>query len=119
MIDEIQVFERALGTPSGDRYIFQLFVTGTTPRSMRAIQNLRKMCDTHLEGRYEMKVVDIYQHPEQARSDQILVTPTLIKSMPLPIRRLIGDLSNTERVLISLDIVAARGANGTESPSKV
>src|ERR1035438_3583510 len=70
MIDEIQVFERALGTPSGDRYIFQLFVTGTTPRSMRAIQNLRKMCDTHLEGRYEMKVVDIYQHPEQARSDQ-------------------------------------------------
>jgi circadian clock protein KaiB len=91
--------------PKAGRYRLQLFVTGTTPRSARAIQNLRTICEENLQGRYDLDVIDIYQHPEHVKAEQIVVTPTLVKQFPLPLRKLIGDLSDTKRVLDALDIV--------------
>jgi circadian clock protein KaiB len=102
---ETQAFEQAVSDPPPpDHYVLRLFVTGTTPRSARAIRNIRAICDEQLPGRYELEVVDIYQHPEQAKPEQIVVAPTLIKTLPAPMRRLIGDLSNEERVLAGLDL---------------
>ena len=92
--------------PDSPHYRLRLFVTGTTPRSARAIQNIRTICETHLQGRYTLDVIDIYQHPEHVKAEQIVVTPTLVKLFPLPVRKLIGDLSDTERVLAALDIVS-------------
>ena len=86
-------------------YRLRLFVTGTTSRSARAIQNLRTICEDHLQGHYDLEVIDIYQHPEQVKAEQIVVTPTLVKQLPLPVRKLIGDLSDKDRVLAALDIV--------------
>jgi len=85
-------------------YRLRLFVTGTTPRSARAIQNIRAICEDCLQGRYDLEVIDIYQHPEHVKAEQIVVTPTLVKQSPLPVRKLNGDLSDTERVLVGLDI---------------
>ncbi|MBN1566410.1 MAG: circadian clock KaiB family protein [Acidobacteria bacterium] len=104
--DETKKFAKALfrQSPVG-RYVLSLFVTGSTPKSLRAIQNIRSLCEEMLDGCYELRVIDIYQHPEQIKSEQIVVTPTLIKKLPLPLRILIGDLSNKERLLLALDIV--------------
>jgi circadian clock protein KaiB len=86
------------------RYVLQLFVVGTTPASSRAVVNIRKLCEQHLAGRYELQVIDIANNPEVASTAQIIAAPTLIKQLPAPIRRFIGDMSNTERVLVGLDI---------------
>ncbi len=75
-----------------------------TPRSTRAVENVRAICEQHLQGRYDLEVIDIYQQPTLARGEQIIAAPTLIKKLPLPLRRVIGDLSSTERVLLGLDI---------------
>jgi circadian clock protein KaiB len=91
--------------PDAAHYQLRLFVTGTTPRSARAIRNIRAICEEHLPGRHELEVIDIYQHPEHVRAEQIVVTPTLVKQLPSPVRKLIGDLSDTARVLAGLDIV--------------
>src|SRR4051812_32450772 len=85
-------------------YAMRLYVTGATPRSSRAIANLRKLCDEHLSGRYKLEVVDVYQQPELAREGQIIAAPTLVKSFPLPLRRFIGDMSNTANLLEGLEI---------------
>jgi circadian clock protein KaiB len=94
----------ALAPETDPHYRLRLFVTGATPRSFRAIQNIRAICEAYLQGHYDLEVVDIYQHPEQAKAEQIIVTPTLVKQTPLPGRKLIGDLSDTARVLVGLDI---------------
>ena len=86
------------------RYLLRLYVTGTTPRSNRAIVNIRKICEEHLGGRYELEVIDIYQEPILAEGEQIIAAPTLIKTLPLPLRRFIGDMSNTDRILVGLDL---------------
>jgi circadian clock protein KaiB len=113
---ETEAYEAALGDqPEGD-YVLRLFVTGSTPRSARAIQNIRAICDEQLPGHYDLEVVDIYQHPEQAKPEQIVVTPTLIKSLPLPVRRVIGDLSNQQRVLAGIDL--APRAAGFQEPAR-
>jgi circadian clock protein KaiB len=105
VIDEAKAFEKALAAhPKSDYYRLRLFVTGTTPNSARAIRNIRAICEKKLSGRYDLEVVDIYQHPERAKPDQVVVIPTLVKRLPLPVRRLIGDLSNHDRVLAGLDI---------------
>ena len=91
--------------PGAGHYLLRLFVTGTTPRSARAIRNIRAICEEYLPGHYDLEVIDIYQHPEYVRAEQIIVTPTLVKHLPLPVRKLIGDLSDTARVLAGLDIV--------------
>ncbi|HLH55174.1 MAG TPA: circadian clock KaiB family protein [Verrucomicrobiae bacterium] len=80
-------------------------MTGATPRSLRAIESLKQLCEERLAGRYELKVVDMYQQPELAKREQILAAPTLVKLLPLPLRRLIGDMTKTERVLVGLDLL--------------
>jgi circadian clock protein KaiB len=87
-----------------DQFLLRLYVTGTTLRSTRAITNLRHLCDQYLPDRYELEVVDIYQQPELAAREQLVALPTLVKRQPLPLRRLVGDLSNRQRVLAGLDV---------------
>lgn len=99
-----EVFEQALAHPEGERYILKLYVTGNTPRSQAAIMSIRKVCEERLKGRYSLEVIDIYQRPELASGEQIIATPTLIKQLPVPLRRVIGDLSKTERILVGLDL---------------
>jgi circadian clock protein KaiB len=109
--NEVKEFEKALSRkPIVGHYFLSLFVTGSTPRSLRAIQNIRALCEERLHGCYELKVIDIYQHPEQIISEQIIVTPTLIKRRPLPLRKLIGDLSNKDRLLLALNIAHQNAA---------
>jgi len=86
------------------KYLLRLYVTGTTGKSMRAIQNVRRICEEHLRGLYELEVVDIYKNLPLARGDQIIAAPTLIKRLPAPLRRLIGDMSDEQRVLVGLDL---------------
>jgi circadian clock protein KaiB len=99
-------FERTTTRLAGRarKFILRLYVAGTSPRSMRAIQNAREICDVHLEGRYDLEVVDIFQQPALAKDDQILAVPTLIKKLPAPLRRFIGDLSDRNVVLVGLDL---------------
>jgi len=89
-------------------YNLRLYVAGQTPKSIAAIANLRKLCETHLQGRYNIDIIDLMRDPSLAQRDQIVAIPTLIKQLPEPIKRIIGDLSNTEKVLIGLDIQAGR-----------
>jgi circadian clock protein KaiB len=85
-------------------YILKLYITGNTPSARAAIANLRRICDEELHGRYELEVVDVLEHPERAEADRILATPTLIKRLPPPLRRIIGDLSDTQKVLVGLEV---------------
>jgi circadian clock protein KaiB len=85
-------------------YVLKLYVTGHTPRSMQAIENLRRICEEELGGLYAMDVIDVLERPQLAEDEKILATPTVVKELPLPIRRIIGDLSDTERVLLGLDL---------------
>lgn len=87
-----------------DKYLLKLYITGQTPRSARAIANLRRICEEELGGRYELIIIDILERPQLAEDERILATPTLIKELPLPMRRIIGDLSATEKVLLGLDL---------------
>ena len=87
-----------------DRYVLRLYVTGMTPRSTQAFAAIKALCEEHLQGRYDLEVIDIYQHPQLAKDEQIIAVPTLVKKLPEPLRRLIGDLSDTERVLLGLDL---------------
>ncbi len=96
--------EDAEQRPTDERYVLRLYVTGMTARSTRAVENVRTICEEHLQGRYDLEVIDIYQQPTLAKGEQIVAAPTLIKKLPLPLRRVIGDLSSTERVLVGLDL---------------
>jgi circadian clock protein KaiB len=91
-------------------YVLRLYVSGQTPRSVLAIENMRRICGEHLSQRYNLEVIDIYQHPEACQQEQIIAVPTLIKVLPHPLRRIIGDLSNTEKVLIGLNLAPRPGA---------
>jgi circadian clock protein KaiB len=88
-----------------DHYVLRLYIAGQTPKSVKAITNLKKICEENLQGRYELEVIDLYQSPQLARGEQIIAVPTLIKKLPPPLRRIIGDMSNTERVLVGLDLL--------------
>jgi circadian clock protein KaiB len=92
-------------TPKSDVFLLRLYVAGQTPKSMTAFANLKKICEEHLAGRYEIEVVDLLKNPTLASGDQILAIPTLVRKLPEPVRKIIGDLSNTERVLIGLDLL--------------
>lgn len=87
-----------------DKWILRLYVAGQTPRCKTALVNLRKICKEELAGKYEIEVIDLLDHPELGREHQILAIPTLVRKLPVPVRKIIGDLSNTERVLVGLDI---------------
>ncbi|CAG1014785.1 Circadian clock protein KaiB [Anaerolineae bacterium] len=91
--------------PKSDVFLLRLYVAGQTPKSMTAFANLKNICEEHLAGRYEIEVVDLLKNPTLARGDQILAIPTLVRKLPEPVRKIIGDLSNTERVLIGLDLL--------------
>lgn len=94
---------RAARTKS-NTIVLRLYTAGHTPKSVAAMENLNRICDEHLKGRYAIEVIDLVQNPKLARDDQIVAIPTLVKKVPAPLRKLIGDLSNTERVLVGLDI---------------
>jgi circadian clock protein KaiB len=96
--------EKALLKIVPSRYILKLYVAGQSPKSANAIVNIKKICEENLQGRYELDVIDLYQQPQLAQGEQIIAVPTLIKKLPPPLRRIIGDMSNTERVLVGLDI---------------
>ena len=89
------------------RYILRLYVTGQTTRSLRSIENLRGLCEKYLKGQFDLEIVDIYQQPALAAEGQIIAAPTLIKIMPLPLRRLVGDFSDQKRVILGLDLKTA------------
>jgi circadian clock protein KaiB len=105
--------EPAATSAEGDRYLLRLYVTGMTSRSERAVRNLQGICDEHLKGKYDLEVIDIYQQPVLAKGEQIIAAPTLIKKLPLPMRRIIGDMSNRERVLLGLDLRSTPDPKGT------
>lgn len=86
------------------RYVLRLYVAGLSSRSAMAIRNVRRLCDEHLKGRYNLEVIDLYEKPTLARGEQIIAAPTLIKELPLPLRRLIGDMADSDRVLVGLDL---------------
>ena len=97
-------FDQIISKRHKDKYILRLYITGSTIRSVSAITNLKKICEEYLEGRYELEVIDLYQKPGLAKGDQIIAAPTLLKKLPLPFRRIIGDMSNKEKVLVGLDL---------------
>ena len=92
------------GLESGPLFDLRLYVAGQTPRCITAFANLKRICEEHLEGKYRIEVVDLLENPQLAEGDQILAIPTLVRRLPSPIRKVIGDLSNTERVLVGLDL---------------
>lgn len=102
--DTAGAFELALLGMDQGNYVLRLYVSGMTPNSLRAVENVRKICAKHLEGRYQLEIIDIYQQPFFAKEGQIIATPTLVKELPEPLRKFIGDMSHTDRILIGLGI---------------
>jgi len=100
-----KVNESPTGDGEGNQILdLRLYVAGQTPKSVRALANLKKLCDEHLAGQYRLEVIDLVANPQLAQSDQILAIPTLVRKLPEPVRKIIGDLSNTERVLVGLQL---------------
>lgn len=93
------------------RYVLRLYITGMTPNSVRAIENLKAICEEYLLGYYDLEIIDVYKKPSLAKGEQIVAAPTLVKRLPLPLRRLVGDLSQKDHVLLGLDLVPKK-ANG-------
>jgi len=100
--DKAAAFDAASDRP--ERYVLRLYIAGTTPRSTRAVMNIKEICETALSSRYELEVIDIYQQPDMAKDQQIIAAPTLIKELPLPLRKFIGDMSDTEKILVGLNV---------------
>jgi circadian clock protein KaiB len=101
-----EAFEEALNGSALRRakYILRLYVTGSSARSLKAVYNLKKLCEEHFPDDYDLEVIDIYENPKAAREEQIIAAPTLVKTLPKPLRRFVGDLSNTQKILVGLDI---------------
>ncbi len=116
-------FEEAVAALARGRYVLKLYVTGSTPRSAKAIANLKKVCEEHLRGRYDLEVIDIYQQPTLAKGEQIIAAPTLVKKLPPPLRKFIGDMSDVEKILLGLDVTkkksSPRRASGKGKPELV
>jgi len=117
--DSVKIFERLSRKDKGEAYVLRLYVTGTTPRSVHAIENIKRICNEYLDGRCDLEVIDVYQQPSLAKGEQIIAAPTLIRKLPLPIRRLIGDLSNTERILLGLDLRPRKTRKTKKQDAKV
>lgn len=99
-----EAFEKAIKESPDKKYVLRLYVAGQTPKSSQAITNIKNICEEHLKDHYELEVVDIYQQPVLAKGEQIIAVPTLVKKLPLPLRRFIGAMADKERILIGLDI---------------
>ncbi|RPJ10440.1 MAG: thiol-disulfide isomerase [Deltaproteobacteria bacterium] len=102
--DSAAEFERRLRKTGKEKYALRLYVAGMTTKSKRAIQNVKQICEEHLKDRCELEVIDVFRQPVLAKGEQIIATPTLLKKLPLPLRKLIGDMSETERILVGLDL---------------
>ncbi|MBJ6798786.1 circadian clock KaiB family protein [Geomonas propionica] len=102
--DSAQEFDLAMEQNAQGHYVLRLFITGMTPNSRKAIENVKRICEEHLQGSYELEIVDIYQQPIFAKEGQIVAAPTLVKELPPPLRKFIGDMSQTERILLGLDL---------------
>jgi circadian clock protein KaiB len=111
-VDEVKLFEKLLkDTDVIKHYQLRLYITGTSVRSTQAVSNIRSLCEEFLPGRYELSVVDIYQQPEEAGRQQIIAAPTLVKELPMPPKRLIGNLSDRDKVMVGLDLAEHLPAN--------
>ena len=102
--DTTREFEEALKRLSQEKYVLRLFVAGMSPKSLQAIENIKRICETYLAGRYQLEVIDVYQQPILAKDGQIVAAPTLVKELPPPLRKLVGSMSDTERVLVGMDL---------------
>jgi circadian clock protein KaiB len=102
--DATKAMQAAAKKADNARYVLKLYIAGMTPRSEAAIRSITAVCEEYLKGRYELEIVDVYQQPTLAHGEQIIAAPTLIKKLPLPLRRLIGDMANQEKVLVGLDL---------------
>jgi circadian clock protein KaiB len=100
----LKEFEKLVADLAQPSYLFRLYVSGTSSRSKLAITNLRRICDQYLPGRYELEVIDVYQQPGKTKLAQIVAVPTLIKELPFPSQRFVGDMSNTERIVVGLNL---------------
>jgi circadian clock protein KaiB len=107
-IETTDRLEEALLRSGKDKYVLRLYVSGQTTRSVRAIENLKQLCEQYLKDRCEIEIIDVYQQPERLMKDQVIGVPTLIRELPLPVRKVIGDLSDTERVLVGLALKASK-----------
>jgi circadian clock protein KaiB len=96
--------DRAAGKPAAPKWELKLYVAGQTAKSLQAFSNLKHICEVHLDGEYHIEVIDLLKNPQLAKGDQILALPTLVRKLPAPVKKIIGDLSNTERVLVGLDL---------------
>ncbi len=96
--------KKAAAKKKQEKYVLKLYITGMTPRSTKAVMNIKKICEEHLKGSYRLEIIDILHSPVLAKGEQIIAAPTLIKKLPLPLRKFIGDLSDTERILLGLDL---------------
>jgi circadian clock protein KaiB len=103
-VEATKAYEKALATRPPGKYVLRLYVAGATERSRQAILRARQLCETELNGNYELEVIDVYQQPILARDGQIVATPTLVKELPRPVRRFIGDLANSTRLFVGLDL---------------
>jgi circadian clock protein KaiB len=103
-IESTEDFEKALEKLDLPKYVLRLYVAGNTLRSMRAITILKRICEQYLPGRYEIEIIDIYQQPENLEKDHVFAVPTLIKELPPPLQKLVGDLTNIDKVIIALDL---------------
>ena len=90
--------------PKNKEYVLRLYIAGTSSKSMRAVANIKEICESSLKNRYDLEVIDIYQQPVLVKGEQIIAAPTLVKKLPLPLRKFIGDMSDTERILVGLDL---------------
>jgi len=102
--DEFDVFEKAAAKGNKQKYVLRLYVAGISPRSERAIRSVKEVCEQHLQGRYDLEIIDIYQQPESVKGEDLVALPTLIKKLPAPLKRLIGDMSSKEKLIVGLDL---------------
>ncbi len=102
--DKVQDYEKALKRKKPEQYVLRLYIAGLTPASRRALLNLQEICEQYLEGHYDLEVIDIYQQPVLSEGEQIIAVPTLVKKLPVPLRKFIGDLSDRDRILVGLDL---------------
>jgi circadian clock protein KaiB len=102
--DSTAAFEEALAKTVDDEYVLRLYVAGMSPKSVQAIDNIKRICEEYLPGKYQLEVIDIYQYPIFAKDGQIVAAPTLVKELPPPLRKLIGSMADTERVLVGMDL---------------
>lgn len=114
--DTIEAFEKALKQLSQEKYILRLYIAGMNARSIQAVENIKAICEQYLPGRYQLEVIDVYQQPIFAKDGQIVAAPTLVKELPLPLRKLVGSMSDTERVLVGMDLRLGSTKTGDDLP---